>query len=187
MSIRRRLLFTSAITLVITVLLSVLPHSYRTITAPGDDVAVFRYVAVKRLSSDNLVDSMIGLQLKLKLKRVVWQQAVLSVDLSVEETGNNTKVWMGDLERLLDLAFIKAENVNRVLVRFVDPYTMQGDGSANTSRVIAAADVRRTDLWLSTDLSKLANSDPLEDILWKQRLRLIISGNSSKTQESAGF
>jgi hypothetical protein len=169
------------------VLLSVLPHSYRNITVPGDEVAVFRYVAVKRLSSDNLVDSMIGLQLKLKLKRVVWQQAVLSVDLSVKDSGNNTKVWMGDLERLLDLAFIKAENVNRVLVRFVDSDAWQGNSTAYTNRVIAATDVRHTDLWLSTDLSKLANSDPLEDILWKQRLRLIISGNNSKTQEATGF
>lgn len=174
MSIRRRLLFASAITLVITVILSVLPHDFPSVTAPSNDVAVFRSVPVKRLSSDNLVDSMIGLQLKLKLKHVVWQQAVLSVDLSIEEIGNNTKVWMSDLEKLLDLSFIKAANVNRVLVRFVSPDSSSGNGAVNTNRVIAATDVRRSDEWLTTDLPKLGNSDPLADILWRQRLRLSI-------------
>ncbi|MFC5650817.1 hypothetical protein ACFPYJ_17210 [Paenibacillus solisilvae] len=187
MSIRKRLLFTLAITLAITVSLSLLPHSFQATPAPNGDVAVFRTITVKRLSSDNLVDSMIGLQLTLQLKRVVWKQAVLSVDLSVEEFGNNTKVWMGDLERLLVLSFIKAENVNRILVRFVGPDSQKAEGADGADRVIAAADVRRTDQWLATDLSKLGDSDPFQEIIWKQRLRLIISGNSSKTPETANF
>ncbi|BBH20998.1 hypothetical protein Back11_23430 [Paenibacillus baekrokdamisoli] len=178
-SIWKRLLFTSVITVAVTVLLSALPHNFKNRTAMNGDVAVFRSVPVKRLSSDNLVDSMLGLQLTLKLKRVVWNQAVLSVDLSVEGNDSNTQLWMGDLERLLYLAFIKAENVNRVLVRFVEPGLVNESGY-ETTRFIAATDIRRTDSWLTTDLSKLGSSDPFTDIIWKQRLRLSISGNSSK-------
>ena len=155
MSIGKRLLLVSAITAIITVLLSVLPQVDSRTTGISGDVAVFRSSPIKRLSTDNLVGSMIGLQLTLKLKKVAWRQAVLSVDLVIDEMGNNTKAWMEDMQRLLYLAFVQTDNVNRVLVRFVEE---SAEGAAANTRMAAAADVRRTDEWLSTELSKTVPS-----------------------------
>ncbi|QYR19911.1 hypothetical protein KZ483_18790 [Paenibacillus sp. sptzw28] len=173
MSIWKRLLLASAVTAAVTVLLSVMPQlDGRT---QGTDVAVFRPAPVKRLSTGNLVDSMIGLQLQLQLKKVAWKQAVLSVDLAIDGKGNNTRAWMEDMERLLYLAFVQTDNVSRVLVRFVQQdVSVEGTGAG--PRVVAATDIRRTDKWLAFELSKLGEANPFSNAVWRQRLRFSFSG-----------
>jgi hypothetical protein len=78
---------------------------------------------------------------------------------------------MEDMERLLYLAFVQTDNVNRVLVRFV-----QQDVSAEGPRVVAATDIRRTDKWLAAELSKVDEANPFSDTVWRQRLRFSFSG-----------
>ncbi|NBD22589.1 hypothetical protein [Paenibacillus glycinis] len=169
------LLIACAATLAVTLSLSVLPMAGGRMKEGAGDVSVFRPVPVKRLSSDTIVDTMLGLNLSLKVKKVAWNGTVLSVDLSNEEYGNDVDRWMDDLRRLFELAFNRTENVSRVLVRFVAPLGPEIEGVRSDVRLLAAVDVRRTDAWLSTELSNLSAAKPFQDEIWRQRLRLSAS------------
>ncbi|MBW7457606.1 hypothetical protein ACFOLF_05325 [Paenibacillus sepulcri] len=175
MSVWKRLILASAVTLAITVLLTALPHFRQDMPQRSGDIAVFRLMPIKQLTSGNLVDSMIGLQLSLAIRKVAWNQAALSIDLVVDGRGNENREWAADLQRLLELAFVRTDNVNRVLVRFVEPIPSGGDTARSAARVLAAADVRKTDDWLATELTGLAETDLLSSPEWRQRLRLSVS------------
>ncbi|SEN24989.1 hypothetical protein [Paenibacillus sp. OV219] len=171
----RRLLLACSITLSLTLLISVFPLiAHRTSENKGD-VSVFHPVPVKRLSSDVIVDTMLSLGLSLQVKSVAWKGSVLSVDLSTDGYGDAEEVWIADLQRLLELAFVRTDNVSRVLVRFVTPVRQTGDSDETKLRLLAAADVRKTDSWLSTDLSKLNGAESFDDEIWRKRLRLSVS------------
>ncbi|AZN40714.1 hypothetical protein [Paenibacillus albus] len=171
----RRLLLACSITLSLTLLISVFPLiSHRAIENKGD-VSVFHPVPVKRLSSDVIVDTMLSLGLSLQVKSVAWKGTVLSVDLSTDGYGEAQDIWMSDLQRLLELAFVQTDNVSRVLVRFVTPVRQSGASDESKLRLLAATDVRRTDSWLSTDLSKLNGVESFYDEIWRKRLRLSVS------------
>ncbi|WP_308639136.1 hypothetical protein [Paenibacillus silvisoli] len=172
---KRRLLYACAVTLAIAVLLSILPFSDMRMKQAKGDVSVFHPVPVKRLSSDVIVDSMLSLQLHLDVKRVVWKGSVLSVDLSTEKYGNAVEEWMTDLQRLLEFAFVHTDNVSRVLVRYVTPIKTKDDAERPESRLLAAVDIRRSDPWLSTELSNLSAAEPFIDEKWRLRLRLSVS------------
>jgi hypothetical protein len=181
MAIWKRLLLASSVTALVTVLLTALPPAASRMTDGGRDQAVFKPVPLKRLSSENLVDSMVGLQLSLKLKRVEWKQAVLSVDLSVEGSETRMKPWMEDLELLLHLAFVRTDNVSRVLVRFVEPEGGVRPTGLNQQeyRMVAAADVRRSDNWLASGLAGTGDAQPAVDEVWRKRLRMTFAGNAA--------
>jgi len=186
----KSVLMAAGITLAVTVLLSLVPQWNRDTVGSrhGRDVSVFQIAPVKRITSDNLVDSMVSLQLKLPIRRVDWQRAVLSVDLAVEDEGEQAQQWMDDLERLLRLSLIQADNINRVLVRFVMPApasqpedALQAPAAAiRASRLVAAVDVRRADSWLVEELPLLSRIDPVSDIVWRERLRMTFSGSGNK-------
>ncbi|MBW7473449.1 hypothetical protein K0T92_01665 [Paenibacillus oenotherae] len=192
MSVWRRILLASAVTAAITVSLSVLPHMKGRDAAVDSDLAVFRSAPLIRLSSDNLVDHMLGLQLQLKIIKVDWKQAVLSVDLSVDAARDNSRVWAGDMQRLLHLAFMRTSNVNRVLIRYMETIdTLQGSAHAEDERasrsadlrMLAAADARRSDQWLAEGVMGLNDENPFTDPLWRGRLRLLFSDiGSSRLQ-----
>ncbi|QHW30192.1 hypothetical protein GZH47_04590 [Paenibacillus rhizovicinus] len=175
MSHWKGLLYACLTTLVITLVISVLPQADSRTARNAGDVSVFRPVPVKRLSSNTVVDSMISLHLALKVKKVAWNGSVLTVDLSNEEYGNAVDRWMDDLQRLFELAFIRTDNVSRVLVRFVAPLQPESDDVRGDARLLAAVDVRRTDAWLSTELSNLSAAKPFQDEIWRRRLRLSAS------------
>ncbi|MBM7564484.1 hypothetical protein [Paenibacillus sacheonensis] len=169
------LLYASTITLAVTLLITVLPLANDRMNEGARDVAVFHPVPIKRLSSDTVVDSMLGLNLTLKVKKVAWNGSVLSVDLSNEEYGNAVDRWMDDLRRLFEFAFVRTDNVNRVLVRFVAPLQPQAEDVRSDVRMLAAVDVRRSDAWLATELSNLGAAKPFQEEIWRQRLRLSAS------------
>ncbi|GGD69232.1 hypothetical protein [Paenibacillus nasutitermitis] len=175
MSLWKRLILASSITLAVTVLLTAIPTMRPNGSQQRGDIAVFRVTPIKRLSSDNLVDSMIGLQLSLAIKKAAWNQAVLSVDLAVDDKGGANRVWAADLQRLLELAFVRTDNVNRVLVRFVEPKLSGGVTAASPATILAAVDVRKNDEWLASGLTDLAETDLLSSAEWRQRLRLSVS------------
>ncbi|MBO7744088.1 hypothetical protein I8J29_07785 [Paenibacillus sp. MWE-103] len=166
------LLAACAATLAVTLLITALPAADRRMKEGAGDVSVFRPVPVKRLSSDTIVDTMLGLNLSLKVKKVAWNGSVLTVDLADEEYGNAVDGGMDDLRRLFEFAFNRTDNVSRVLVRFVAPLQPESDEARSDVRVVAAVDVRRTDAWLSTELSNLSAARPFQDEIWRQRLRL---------------
>jgi hypothetical protein len=65
--------------------------------------------------------------------------------------------------------------VSRVLVRFVAPLQPEAADARSDARLLAAVDVRRTDAWVSTELSNLSGAKPFQDEIWRQRLRLSAS------------
>lgn len=189
MSIWRRISLASAVTLIITLSTSILPGIHGRESADNSDQAVFRAAPLKGLSSGNLVDSIMGLQLQLRPIRVDWKGAVLSIDLSVESEDDDPEAWANDMQRLLRMAFIQATNVKRVLIRYMEPLqddTLHGGDSENQPskmRMLAAADVRHTDAWLMTELDNLNTSSPFTDSVWRGRLRLLFSDiGSSRLQ-----
>ncbi|MBB3109278.1 hypothetical protein FHS18_001330 [Paenibacillus phyllosphaerae] len=177
MKIWKRLIASAAAAIMVTVILSVLPMAERHKLASEGAVAVFRAVPVKRLSNENLVDSIIGQQLKLPIRKAEWKQGVLSLDLAIDTRPDRIDIWMSDLERLLDLSFLQTVNVNRLLVRFVaypavpGPYKLQ-----------AAVDVRRTDSWLSKELAAVDGARPDEDSQWRQKLRMTFVSEMGSSQ-----
>jgi len=189
----KSVLTAAGVTLAVTVLLGLVPQWSRDTASSrqGGDVAVFQIAPVNRITSDNLVDSMVSLQLKLPIRRVDWQRAVLSVDLAVKDDGEQAQQWMDDLERLLRLSLIQTDNINRVLVRFVVPVDTSASQSeegqqasaaaTRASRLVAAVDVRRTDSWLVEELRLLSRADPVSDFVWRERLRMTFSGNKAES------
>ncbi|MFF2482155.1 hypothetical protein [Paenibacillus sp. NPDC058071] len=131
------------------------------------EVAVFRPNLDNRLSNANLVDAMVGLELSGKLARVEWSHAILTVEMKLDEDQGLEPV-KRDLEKLVRLSFVKLDNVNRLLIRFVDV----GDGNAGQGRLLLASDVRKGDGWLLTELGGLGTADSLHDIRWRERLRI---------------
>ncbi|WP_219836528.1 hypothetical protein [Paenibacillus sp. R14(2021)] len=175
MSHWKGLLLACSATLMITLAITVLPNTEHRMMQMKSDVSVFHPVPLKRLSTSVVVDSMLSLGLDLKVKKVAWNGSILTVDLSNEEYGNDVGIWMGDLQQLLELAFQRTDNVSRVLVRFVTPLQPEADDVRSEVRLLAAVDVRRSDAWLSTELSNLSAAKPFQDEIWRKRLRLSVS------------
>ncbi|UVI32386.1 hypothetical protein [Paenibacillus spongiae] len=170
MRIGKRFLAAAMVAAAAAVLLTLVPFAEQRKDKDRSEVAVFHAAPITRLSSGNLVDSMIGLQLQLPIRKVDWKQGVLSLDLSVNGNAEDSQDWMADLERLLYLAFVQTDNVNRVLVRYI----AEGDPTSEPGKLLlqAAVDVRRTDPWIGTELSELDKAQPYTDYIWRQRLRM---------------
>ena len=170
MHIGKRFLAAATVAALVVALLSLIPFRDLRKDRERDELAVFHSAPISRLSYDNLVDSMIGLRMSMPIRKVDWKKAVLSLDLSVEGRTEDSQGWMADLERLLYLAFVQTDNVNRVLVRFVTGPDPQSASQKMT--LYAAVDVRRSDTWIETDLSALDKAQPYTDPIWRQRLRM---------------
>ncbi|MUT65485.1 hypothetical protein [Paenibacillus sp. NEAU-GSW1] len=149
--------------LAVTLLLAWLPHANH--FQPGGEVAVFHPSPATRLSNSNLVDSMVGLQLASPLAKVVWNHAILSVDIKVSDNPGQARQWPDDMRKLFQLSFVQMDNVNRVLIRFVDD-------SQDQAKLLFAVDVRRGDSWLAGGIEELGKADPLHNEMWRQRLRI---------------
>jgi len=130
-----------------------------------NEVAVFRPAPVVKLTNNNLVDVLIGVQLNERLDKAEWNSGVLSVDMKVNAKEGRPSVWFNDAEKLIRVSFLQLENVKRVLIRIIEE---REDGSA----LLAAVDVRKTDSWLIHEMDTLAHADPVHDELWRSRLRV---------------
>jgi hypothetical protein len=150
-----------------------LPHGN---DAGVQDIAVFQPERVTRLSQDNLVDALVAQSFTEPIKRTDLKGTVLAVDFAIRaETGTSVTI-VNDLKKLVRLSFYQASNVDRLLVRYVEE--KQGSarsGNADGFKLLLAADVRRTDKWLSGSAEEIAAADPLRDPVWRQRLRLSIT------------
>lgn len=146
-------------------ILSWLPHAAWQNTSTRNEVAVFRSTPAVRLTNSNLVDVLVGIQLKERVDRVEWNNAILSIDMKVNTLDGRPSLWFADIEKLLRVAFLQLENVKRVLIRMLE------DRSEGTV-LLAAVDVRKTDSWLISDMDVLKHADPVHDELWRKRLRV---------------
>lgn len=172
--------------------LSLLPDMRK--SESGAEVAVFRPSAATRLTNSNLVDMMIGLQLATPIMRVEWENSLLTVEFKVKAGRELPAEWTRDVEQLLRLSFARMENVNRVLIRYAVPAheaalpsnaglaggerTDLADSTVK-SRLLLAADIRRTDNWLAS-LGELGSADPLHDEIWRERLRMSFTSEWTK-------
>lgn len=164
MRIGKPLLTAGLAALLLTVLFSPLPHRIWISDNGGKDIAVFHTAPAVRLTNANLVDVIVGAQLNERVKKAVWSNAILSVDIKVDPEKGRPASWFADVEKLLRVSFLQLENVKRVLIKI-----NEDDGER---RLLAAVDVRKTDSWLASELQLLRYADPVHDELWRNRLRV---------------
>ncbi|MFC4777557.1 hypothetical protein ACFO9Q_12240 [Paenibacillus sp. GCM10023252] len=175
MSIARGMATALMTTMAAVLLISLLPHGEWKSPAQREEISVFRNMPYKRIGNDNLVDAMVSLQLSERLTKVEWKSAVLSVDVRVDSGASQPERWFADVEKLIRLSFLHMENVNRLLVRFVEYKPNAGAGSMNSHtamRLLFAADIRKSDQWLADSLDGMKEADPIHSELWRKRLRL---------------
>jgi hypothetical protein len=95
-----------------------------------------------QLSEQNLVDFMVKLPLELKVAKVSWQHAILSVDLlSVPGNTNDTMVYH-DLFDLSQFGLNRVSNVNQVLVRIIE----HKETKSNRNELLLAMDSRKENM-----------------------------------------
>lgn len=146
-------------------------------TGAHSEVAVFEPKAITRISSDNLVDALSGLPLSHTITRASWQYAELHIDLLAGQQANFAVAWH-DLMLVLRLAFIQADNVNRLLIRFVEPYDGGAEGgsyAASRKRLLFAIDSRQEDSWLGRELLQMDEGELLGHAQWPVWLRLAVT------------
>lgn len=154
-----------AATFAITVGAGWLPAAIHDNGESSRDVAVFRGEPVVRLTNDNIVDALAGVNLRERLGHAEWRNSVLSLELLVPGDGGRPEAWFGDVEKLIGVSFHQLNNVSRLLVRIV-----QIDG--DEKRLLAAIDVRSSDAWLHEEPQEPGITNPVHDEAWRQRLRL---------------
>ncbi|MCM3747400.1 hypothetical protein M3223_08540 [Paenibacillus pasadenensis] len=130
----------------------------------GDERAVFRTELPTALGHTNLVDELQELQLSEKLRRVDWNGSVLKIELNRDAESSSDILLRDDLLKLARLSFVRSSNVSRLLVRLDTP-----EGTH-----IAAADLRRTDAWITPgELRDWSGINLETDPFWQERLRLV--------------
>ncbi|MHA6483885.1 hypothetical protein ACX1C1_18500 [Paenibacillus sp. strain BS8-2] len=152
-------------TLAITVAMTWLPGLSYNKSRDGQEVEVMRPADVSRLTNVNIVDVLSRLELREKLGHAEWNGTVLSLELTLSPGKSRPQAIFSDIEQLMELSFRELDNVSRLLVRLSE----KNNGKRT---LLAAIDVRRSDEWLSEELIKLANADPVHDEVWRQRLRM---------------
>lgn len=141
------------------------------------DVAVFEPKAITHISSDNLVDALSGLPLSHPISRASWQYAELRIDLLAGRQASFLAAWQ-DMMLVLRLAFIQADNVNRLLIRFVEPYEGGAQSRSNADsrkRLLFAIDSRQEDSWLGRELLRLDEAELMAHEQWPVWLRLAVT------------
>ncbi|GIQ61746.1 hypothetical protein PACILC2_03140 [Paenibacillus cisolokensis] len=170
LKIGKGLVAACAATLAAAVLISWLPQLGRE-SPSRREVAVFRPDTAKRLTGGNIVDALIGLRLSDKIGRVGWRNAVLAVDIKVPAGEGDPGVWFRDVKKLLRMSFAQMENVNRLLVRYMEE-APPGAPPHSSGAMLFAIDARRTDDWVAGRMDELDAADPVTDDMWRKRLRL---------------
>ncbi|QAY66167.1 hypothetical protein [Paenibacillus protaetiae] len=168
----------AAVAAVIAVL-SWLPGTVNHQPAFQEEIPVFRVETIKRLTNTNMVDALIALQLNSRLSSVKWSNSVLSLELLVDSDPNEQTLWFQDMDKLVRFAFSQTDNVNRILLRYMDRTSESG------RTLLFGSDVRRSDSWLQTERDKLP-ANPLQDELWRQRLRISLSPAWITERRAAG-
>ncbi len=127
-------------------LLGQLPSAERDLNKRLSTVSVFEPAPVGWLTDDRLVDAMSAIPLVNRPIKVVWNHAILAVDLR----GDKLDGLQRDIALLLDYAFSDVRNVKQVLIR-----VFEERGERIT--LLLAAETRKTD-WTDEQLAKLKQS-----------------------------
>lgn len=133
-------------------------------------VEVFSQDPIQQLSNYNIVDWLIDLPIEQKLGRVEWSNQLLLVELHVDSFKLQPYEWFADVQELISASFMQLSNVERVLIRMLEPKELG-------KQLLATVDVRRSDSWLqdSQVVAELKYRNPLYDPIWRERLRVNIT------------
>lgn len=139
------------------------------------------------LTEENLVDSLVQLDLHVRLSRAELAGSILSVDLKVNEQEFNKAELYRGMAEVISFAFERTSNVDQLLLRIVAE-----DRWIGSKYLLLAADVRRGG-WSANALIELRDTGNYEvspelkswfriteSHLWKQQL---LSENGNITSE----
>ncbi|WP_020616684.1 hypothetical protein [Paenibacillus daejeonensis] len=179
MRVWKQLLLSSVMAVLVTSLLVLLPLG----PVQRQDASVFQPEDPTRLGLYNLVDVMDSEAWQSKLGRVNWNQGELAVDYLVPRHVQ-PEALSRDLLMLLQLAFIKKSNIDRLLVRFLEPVGEENsatrvneDQAIRTTEhpgLLMAADIRRSDGELARYLERMMPSDILQP-QWREHFRITVT------------
>ncbi len=134
-----------------------------------DSAEVFSLQQIDRISNSNIVDIMTTIPFYAKLGKTEWSQGTWLIELKVNPQEKRQELWFKDIYAIVHTAYKQLNNVNRVLIRLNETNEQGG-------RLLAAFDIRKTDQWLATELVQLPPSHLVHDELWRQRLRISLTG-----------
>lgn len=152
-------------------LIITLLHSLSGGTPTSRAVMVIQPERITWIGSDNLVDALLAQHFSQRIRRTDLKSAVLSVDFAIPQEAVDIEPMYEDVLKLIKLSFNQARNVDRLLIRFVEPAAGNGPHAEVRERLLLAADIRRTDSWLA-DAEAVEVTDLLAEESWSHRLRI---------------
>ncbi|BBI33193.1 hypothetical protein [Cohnella abietis] len=152
----------------IVVLLSQLTNIDRDLQHRRHTVTVFQPENEKRLTDDNLVDSLSKFPLQNQIIKVGWDHAILTIDLLGSEPD---EIW-DDMMRLIVFSYADVDNVKQVLMRvFVN--------KAEARTLYMSAETRRSE-WSAKELSELKLPRKSFDTATISKIRLYLSASGKR-------
>jgi len=130
-----------------------------TLAAPS----VFAPMSVQTLSEENMVDAFAGMRLESSIRRLTWEQGILTVDLAASrEQGGAVGVWK-DAAALIELSFGKVHNVRQLLIRVFSE-------EQGKRLLLFSADSRAAD-WSASGLAALQDPIAGSEPVWAPKIR----------------
>ncbi|WP_052476369.1 hypothetical protein [Cohnella kolymensis] len=172
MSFSRQFAFISLLGLAAIILLGQVPFIDQGIKHKRQETAVFDPVRVEALSDDNLVDALIGLPLRERLRRVSWDHSILTIDL--KET-DSSQVWT-DTRDLILFSFHETDNVRQLLLRVFG-------GKDGNPALLMAAETKFFD-WTPKELSRLKAAAGFHDSAITGKIRIAITPAGRRWQQN---
>lgn len=155
--------YISILGLAAVILLGQVPSMDQGMQQRRQEVAVFEPVRVDALSDDNLVDALIGLPLRERLRRVSWDHSILTIDL---KESDSSEVWE-DTRGLIMFSFDEMDNVRQLLIRVFS--VNEGDPA-----LLMAAETKTSD-WTRKDLSRLRDAAGIDDTAITGKIRVFVT------------
>ncbi|MFD0867776.1 Uncharacterised protein [Chlamydia abortus] len=143
------------ITAAIALFLSTLPQWERFNLMNDNELAVFKENHSTRLSDENLVDKMTMLPLQLNIRRVDWNNSILSIDLGAPAGSTASRVYH-DLYELSKFGLQNHTNVDQVLVRVMEASSVSRE---RNGLLLVSMDARKERVQGQEALKELSGQD----------------------------
>ncbi|GIP32386.1 hypothetical protein [Paenibacillus sp. J2TS4] len=127
------------VTAAFALIFSILPQWDKFNSMNEDELSVFKEAHSNRLTDINLVDKMTQLPLQLTIRRVDWNNAILSVDLGAP-TGSTASRVYHDLYELTKFGLQNHTNVSQVLIRVMETSSVSRERNGS---LLVAMDARK--------------------------------------------
>lgn len=136
-----RLTLTAGLSIVIAWGLSLLPDIKQRAAGTEAEVTVFQEVKPIALSTANLVDWVLGVPMRLELKKVDWNDSILAMDFQVhEDTQFPDDIYLQMMDTVRH-GLVETRNVQRVRIRVYEE-----EPAGGVRRLLTALDAERSKL-----------------------------------------